>query len=168
LTEDLFVPTQSKAEAWTSKEEFKAKMQGLDKLSPTRAAKIFELAWKYREVFEPVKPGKITKYFHEIITTTERPTNVRPYPLKSGEDEEFVKDELKKLLKENYIEKSVSSPYQAPILVVPKKGADGKTKKRLCIDYRSLNKITKRDGYNMPNLDESLRTGDAKLFTKMD
>src|SRR5690348_277300 len=129
-------------------------MQGLDKLSPTRAAKIFELAWKYREVFEPVKPGKST--------------NVRPYPLKSGEDEEFVKDELKKLLKENYIEKSVSSPYQAPILVVPKKGADGKTKKRLCLEYRSLNKITKRDGYNMPNLDESLRTGDAKLFTKID
>ena len=79
-----------KAQAWT-KEEFKAEMQGLDKLSPTREAKILELSWKYREVFEPVKPGKITKYFHEIITTTERPTNVRPYPLKSGEEKEFVR-----------------------------------------------------------------------------
>src|SRR6185437_6486283 len=75
--------------------------------------------------------------------------------------------ELKKLLQEDYIE-SKSSPYQAPILVVPKKGADGKTKKRLCIDYRSLNKITKKDGYNMPMLDDSLRTGDAKWFTKID
>ena len=119
-------------------------------------------------MFEPVKPGKITKYFHEIITTTDRPTNVRAYPLKTGEATEFVKEELKKLLQEDYIEESKSSPYQAPILVVPKKGADGKTKKRLCIDYSSLNKITKKDGYNMPMLDDSLRTGDAKWFTKID
>src|SRR5689334_20321456 len=28
-TEDLFVPSQSQAQAWTSKEEFKAKMQEL-------------------------------------------------------------------------------------------------------------------------------------------
>jgi len=115
-----------------------------------------------------VTPGKITRYFHEIITTTDRPTNVRAYPLKSGEDTEFVKNELKKLLAEKYIEESISSPYQAPLLVVPKKSPDGKTKKRLCVDYRALNKITKRDGYQMPILDESLRTGEAKFFTKID
>ena len=74
LSENLFVPTQTKTEVHTSREEFRSKMQGLDMLPPAKADKIFELAWKYKEVFEPVKPGKITKYFHEIITTTDRPT----------------------------------------------------------------------------------------------
>src|SRR5690348_7581288 len=101
-------------------------MQGVDKLSATKADRIFELAWKYPEVFDPVKPGKITRYFHEIITTTDRPTNVRPYPLKSAEDEEFVKSKLKKLVTEKYVEECISSPYQAPLLVVPKKSPDSK------------------------------------------
>src|SRR6185437_15174098 len=101
--EDLFVPTQEIKQPQTSKEEFKARMKGLDKLSATRADKILQLAWKYREVFDPVTPGKITRYSHEIITTTDRPTNARAYPLKPGEDEEFVKNELKKLLAEKYI-----------------------------------------------------------------
>src|SRR6185437_7200790 len=168
LAEDLFVPTQEIKQSQTSKEEFKVRMKGLEKLSATRADKIFQLAWKHREVFDPVTPGKITRYFHEIITTTDRPTNVRAYPLKLGEDTEFVKNELKKLLAEKYIQESISSPYQAPLLVVPKKSPDGKTKKRLCVDYRALNKITKRNVYQMPILDESLRTGEAKFFTKID
>jgi len=165
--ENASVPTENKP-AFSSKDDFRSQMKGLDKLPKKKAEKILELAWRFKEVFEPVKPGRITKCFHFIETTTDRPANVRQYPFKSAEDEDFVREEIKKLLAEGYIEKTASSPYQAPLLVVPKKGSNGETKRRLCVDYRNLNKITKQDGYGMPLMDSCLRTGTAKIFTKID
>ena len=57
------------------------------------------------------------------------------------------------------------SPYGAPILFVKKK--DGTT--RMCTDYRALNKITKKNVYPLPRIDELLdRLQGAKFFTKID
>jgi len=58
-----------------------------------------------------------------------------------------VEDALKKGL----IEPSVS-PYGSPVLFVQKK--DGSL--RMCIDYRALNKITMRDRYPLPRIDDLL------------
>ena len=44
------------------------------------------------------------------------------------------------------------SPYGAPVLFVKKK--DGKL--RMCIDYRELNKITIKNKYPLPRIDELL------------
>jgi hypothetical protein len=51
------------------------------------------------------------------------------------------------------------------ILFVPKKdGGD-----RLCVDYRSLNKVTIKNRYPLPLISELLnRLGHAKVFTKLD
>ena len=62
------------------------------------------------------------------------------------------------------IRKSMS-PWAAPVVVVDKK--DGT--KRLCIDYRRLNKVTKSDRFLLPRIDElleSFRT--ANWFTTLD
>ena len=53
----------------------------------------------------------------------------------------------------------------SPILFVKKK--DGKL--RLCVDYRGLNEVTKKDRYPLPLISEALdRLNTAKYFTKLD
>ena len=68
------------------------------------------------------------------------------------------------LLEQGWIRPS-SSPYDAPILFIPKK--DGKW--RMCIDYRALNKITVKNRYPLPKVEELLdRLHGARYFTKID
>ena len=76
--------------------------------------------------------------------------------------------ELRKNLEENlsngYIRPS-KSPAGASILFVKKK--DGTY--RMCVDYRKLNALTKKDRYPLPLIEENLnRIRSAKYFTKID
>ena len=58
-----------------------------------------------------------------------------------------------------------SSPYASTVLLVPK--PDGTV--RFCIDYRALNRITKRDGYLMPRVDDNLSAlKGAQYFSSLD
>ena len=87
-----------------------------------------------------------------------RPRNVSPQ----------VREEIKKQVEEQrkmgIIEPS-TSPYASTILLVPK--ADGTS--RFCINYKPLNALTKKDGYLMPRVDESLASlRGSKYFTSMD
>jgi len=75
---------------------------------------------------------------------------------------------LEKYLYENqkkgFIRKSCS-PAGAPILFVPKKNGE----LRLCQDYRELNKITIRDSYPLPSIQDIFEhLGKAKIFSKLD
>jgi len=72
--------------------------------------------------------------------------------------------QVKELLKHGLIEPS-SSPYGAPVLFVGKK--DGSL--RMCIDYRALNKITVKNKYPLPRIDQLLDSlSGAKAFTSLD
>lgn len=63
-----------------------------------------------------------------------------------------------------WIRKS-KSPAGAPILFVPKK--DGSL--RLCVDYRALNKLTVKNRYALPLINETIdRLSGAKFYTKLD
>ena len=58
-----------------------------------------------------------------------------------------------------------SSPYGAPVIFVPKKNGQW----RMCIDYRALNKITIKNRYPLPRIEELLdRLHGARYFTKID
>ena len=76
--------------------------------------------------------------------------------------------ELRKYIDENLTKNFIrhsKSPAGAPILFVKKK--DGSL--RMCVDYRGLNKVTKKNRYPLPlisGLLEQLRR--AKIFTKID
>jgi hypothetical protein len=75
-----------------------------------------------------------------------------------------VGTQLKGLLQKGLIEPS-SSPYGAPVLFVAKK--DGSL--RMCIDYRALNKITVKNRYPIPRIDDLLdQLSGAKVFTSLD
>src|SRR5271154_176286 len=77
-------------------------------------------------------------------------------------------DELKKqladLLAKGFIRPS-TSPFGAPVLFVHKK----KESLRLCVDYRALNKITIKNRYPLPRIEELMdRLAGAQYFTKID
>jgi len=108
---------------------------------PTR--KIWDHAIDLKEMFKPQK-GRI-------------------YPLFKDEREEvqkFVDDQLRK----GYIRPS-KSPQTSPVFFVGKK--DGK--KRMVMDYHSLNKQTVKNNYPLPLITDLIDTmGSKKVFTKMD
>ncbi|QSS72061.1 hypothetical protein I7I50_03115 [Histoplasma capsulatum G186AR] len=71
---------------------------------------------------------------------------------------------LNGLLDKGFIRVS-NSPAAAPVLFAKKPGGG----LRFCVDYRGLNKITRKDRYPLPLINETLeRIGKAKWFTKLD
>jgi hypothetical protein len=75
-----------------------------------------------------------------------------------------VERQVKELWDKGFIEPS-SSPYGAPVLFVQKK--DGTL--RMCIDYRALNKITIRDRFPLPRIDDLLdQMAKCRIFTSFD
>jgi hypothetical protein len=60
-----------------------------------------------------------------------------------------LKEHNKELLEKGFIYPS-SSPWGAPVIFVPKK--DGT--QRLCVDYRALNKVTVKNKYPLPRIDD--------------
>ncbi|VUZ49358.1 unnamed protein product [Hymenolepis diminuta] len=63
--------------------------------------------------------------------------------------QEFVSEEIANLLKNKIIRPS-SSAWAVPIVVTKQKNGA----LRLCVDYRKLNAVTKRDQYSMPRIDD--------------
>ncbi|KAL4017799.1 hypothetical protein IC575_021371 [Cucumis melo] len=75
-----------------------------------------------------------------------------------------LKVQLQELLDKGFIRPSVS-PWGAPVLFVKKK--DGSM--RLCIDYRELNKVTVKNIYPLPRIDDLFdQLQGATVFSKID
>ena len=76
--------------------------------------------------------------------------------------------ELKKIIDDllkRHIIKESCSPYASPIVLVAKKNKE----MRLCIDYRNLNKITVRDNYPLPLIEDLIdRLKGKKYFSILD
>ena len=97
----------------------------------------------------PYGPPPKRQIDHEIDTVPgEAPPHKSPYKLSPAEMDE-LKRQIETLLEEGWIRPS-SSPYGAPILFIPKK--DGKW--RMCIDYRALSRITVKNRYPLPKVEE--------------
>ena len=98
----------------------------------------------------------------EVKPRTEPPSKA-PYRLSQKELEE-LKFQLDELLAKGYIRQS-KSPYGAPVLFVDEK--DGKL--RLCVDYRTFNKVTVKNSYPLPRIDDLFdRLAGAKYFSRID
>lgn len=81
---------------------------------------------------------------------------------------EEIQSQVRKMLNEKIIEPSVS-PYNSPILLVPKKSCNGDKKWRLVVDFRQLNKKVMADKFPLPRIDAILdQLGRAKYFSTLD
>ncbi|KAH0734704.1 hypothetical protein KY285_010411 [Solanum tuberosum] len=75
-----------------------------------------------------------------------------------------LKEQLKDLLDKGFIQPSIS-PWGAPVLFVKKK--DGSL--RMCIDYRQLNKVTIKNKYPLPRIEDLFdQLQGASYFSKID
>jgi hypothetical protein len=119
----------------------------------------------YSHIFrEPVELPPARGHDHRIPLKDENLTvNLRPYRY-SG----LQKDTLEKLVAEMLdagIVQPSHSPFASPVVLVKKKDHTW----RFCVDFRALNKLTVKDKYPIPIIDELLEELEgATIFSKID
>ncbi|GJU74368.1 putative reverse transcriptase domain-containing protein [Tanacetum coccineum] len=105
----------------------------------------------FPEVFPDDLPGlpppRQVEFKIELVPGA-APVARAPYRLAPSEMKELA-DQLQELSEKGFIRPS-SSPWGAPVLFVKKK--DGSF--RMCIDYRELNKLTVKNRYPLPRIDD--------------
>ena len=91
------------------------------------------------------------------------PVSEKPYPI-AMKNYQWVKEEIEKLLAAKVTHGSRSS-WSAPIIIMPK----GDGGKQLVIDYRGLNKVTRKFNWPMPRVKDIFsKLNGAKYFTTLD
>ncbi|KAL0560847.1 hypothetical protein IC582_001261 [Cucumis melo] len=120
----------------------------------------------YPDVFPEELPGLPPHREVEFAIELEPgmvPISRAPYRMAPAELKE-LNVQLQELLDKGFIRPSVS-PWGAPVLFVKKK--DGSM--RLCIDYRELNKVTVKNRYPFPRIDDLFnQLQGATVFSKID
>ena len=133
---------------------------------PEGKTKLMKLLTDYRNVIalEGDKLGRTTVAQHKILLEDNaKPFFIPNYKLPMSRRE--IIEEMISDMKADGIVKPSESPYNSPLLLVPKK--DGSW--RMVIDYRQLNKQTIPDRFPMPVINDVLsQLGGAKIFTSLD
>lgn len=107
--------------------------------------------------------GKTSCVELEIQLTSNKPICQRPYRMSESE-RAITRDIIDDLLNNGIVQNS-NSAYASPALLVDK--ASGA--KRLCVDYRQLNKITVKEKYPMPMIEDLIdRLQGCKFYTSLD
>ena len=121
---------------------------------------------KFADVFLTDLPGLPPERDVEFIIDLEpgtRPISMASYRMAPAELKE-LNSQLQDLLGKGFITPSVS-PWGASVLFVKKKNGS----LRMCIDYRQLNKVTVKNKYPMPRIDDLFdQLQGATVFSKID
>ncbi|KAJ9532418.1 hypothetical protein QJQ45_010564 [Haematococcus lacustris] len=128
-------------------------------------AQLDALLAEYSDVFTPLTglPPERPVGHTIPLEPGNRPPATPMYRLSKPEHDE-LKQQIQDLLAKGMIEPS-SSPYAAPVLFGQKKSGE----LRMCIDYRQLNKITLRDQYPLPRIDDLFdKLSGCKVFSSLD
>ena len=134
-------------------------------LTANEKEKLLQLLLKYEMIISrgPTDLGSCKLLDHHINTGDTAPIRMAPRRIPYFQQEE-VQNDLKEKEAAGIIRKS-NSPWAFPIVVVRKK--DGTA--RICVDYRKLNDVTKKDAHPLPRIDDifdALRG--AKYFSTLD
>lgn len=109
------------------------------------------------------KLGCTSRFEHVIDTGASQPIKQRYYQV-SPFIQKIMSDELDKMLQQGVVEPSTSA-WSSPVVLVKKK--DGE--QRFCIDFREVNKVTKKDAYPLPFVSSILdRLRNGKYLTSLD
>nr|GFC66572.1 putative reverse transcriptase domain-containing protein [Tanacetum cinerariifolium] len=113
--------------------------------------------------FPEVFPEDLPVEFQIDLVLGAAPVARAPYRLAPSEMKELA-EQLKELSDKGFIRPS-SSPWGAPVLFVKKK--DGSF--RMCIDYRELNKLTVKNRYPLPRIDDLFdQFQGSSVYSKID
>ena len=123
------------------------------------------LTSRYKDLFAEISglpPRRSVE--HEIMLTGESSLPNTGLYRTSVQESDEIKKQVQELLEQGVIVPS-ASPCGSAVLLVPKK--DGGW--RMCIDYRALNKITIKNRYPLPRIDDMMdQLESARFFTKLD
>lgn len=91
------------------------------------------------------------------------PVNIRPYRYPAMQMT-VIENLVEEMLDKGVIQHS-ASPFASPVVLIKKK--DGGW--RLCIDYRALNRLTIKNRYHIPLIEDLFNElGGAQIFSKLD
>ena len=127
---------------------------------------IQELCQQYAQVFSSPPPGlpPQREIVHAINLLPGSSPPFKPIYRLSMKEKKETDTTIKELLEKQLIQPS-TSPFGAPILFVGMK--DGSL--RMCVDYRALNKLTIKNRYPLPRIDDLLdHLHGARYFTTLD
>ena len=114
------------------------------------------------DVFDEVKglpPHREIEFRIDLVEGA-RPV-VMPLRRMAPREQQELKVQVDDLLRKGFIRRSVSE-WGAPVVFATK--ADGSL--RLCVDYRELNKVTKKNKYPLPRIDDLFdQLHEAKVFS---
>ena len=120
----------------------------------------------YLDVFPEELPGLPPQREIEFaidVVPGATPASITPYRMAPVELKE-LKLQLQEWLEKGFIHPSVS-PWGAPVLLVKKKDST----LWLCVDYRQLNKMTVKNKYPLPMIDDLFdQLKGASVFSKID
>ena len=151
----------STAELWS--------IQGSDSINldtnlpPQQFQRLQELLTSYADVFsEPVGLPPVQTHDHRIdLKEGAGPVSCRPYRYAA-----LQKDAIEKLISEMFeagVIQNSKSPYASPVVLVKKDGTWC-----LCVHYRALNRVTIKDKFPIPIIEELLEElGGSTIFSKI-
>nr|CAD1830168.1 unnamed protein product [Ananas comosus var. bracteatus] len=109
-----------------------------------------------------IPPDREIEFVVDLVPGT-TPISKAPYRMAPAELKE-LRAQLPDLLDKGFVRPSVS-PWGAPVLFVKKK--DGSL--RLCVDYRELNKVTIKNKYPLPRIDDLFdQLQGSSVYSKID
>jgi hypothetical protein len=124
-----------------------------------------ELLDEYQTVFQDLPPGlpPLRGAPLRIDTGESNPVSSRGYR-HTPKEREQVESQIKDYLEKGWIKPS-NSPYASAVLFVEKK--DGTL--RMCVDFRGLNKVTTKDKFPLPRIDDLIdKLYGASVFSSLD
>lgn len=132
-----------------------------------------DVMWKtceqYGDVFALEDDELSTNNFYRqhIPLSDYNPVYTKNYRIPQTHREE-IERQVKDMLRNDLIEHSYS-PYNSPLLLVPKKGTGDVKRWRVVVDFRNINKKVISDTFPLPRIDEILdELGRARFFSILD
>jgi len=136
-----------------------------ESLSESESVQLSVLLDNYKSVFafNDNELGSTSLIEHSIDVGEIKPIFQRPYRIPYSQ-REIVENKIKELCDRGIIRPS-NSPYSSPLVLVPKK--DGSL--RLCVDFRRVNEVTKKDVYPLPLIQDMVDAlNGSKYYSVLD
>lgn len=134
-------------------------------LHPNQKQQLISVLNSFTDVFDTSLTtfGQCLTAEHRIPTEPGNIVRHRPYRVSLSE-RKAIEAHVAEMLSKDVIRPS-SSPWSSPVILVKKR--DGTM--RFCVDYRRLNKLTTKDVYPMPRIDDALDTlAGSSFFSSLD